>query len=154
MLFQPIPTQHASNQGVTIEAQWEGRDRSLIRERYLNDGPQSKVGACLRKTAEVKAGDTLARIALDNGVNWRDLVKWNDLKNANVIEMGELLALDPVCGEIFRHAANESHRVFWQWPVLSRHHEMFGDALTFFPLAGAPVFAAADGIVTMAYWSP
>ncbi|MDN3920370.1 peptidoglycan DD-metalloendopeptidase family protein [Roseateles violae] len=39
----------------------------------------------------VKPGDTLIRIALDNGQNWRDLVKWNNLENPNVIEKGQVL---------------------------------------------------------------
>lgn len=39
----------------------------------------------------VKQGDTLIRIALDNGQNWRDLVKWNNLANANLIEVGQVL---------------------------------------------------------------
>ena len=39
----------------------------------------------------VKQGDTLIRIALDNGQNWRDLVKWNNLPNANLIEVGQVL---------------------------------------------------------------
>lgn len=39
----------------------------------------------------VKQGDTLIRIALDNGQNWRDLVKWNELTDANRIEVGQVL---------------------------------------------------------------
>ncbi len=43
----------------------------------------------------VKQGDTLIRIALDNGQNWRDLVKWNSLPNANLIEVGQVLRVVP-----------------------------------------------------------
>jgi lipoprotein NlpD len=39
----------------------------------------------------VKQGDTLIRIALENGQNWKDLVKWNNLDNPNVIEVGQVL---------------------------------------------------------------
>lgn len=39
----------------------------------------------------VKPGDTLIRIALENGQNWKDLVKWNELDNPNVIEVGQPL---------------------------------------------------------------
>ena len=39
----------------------------------------------------VKPGDTLVRIALENGQNWRDLVRWNTLENPNVIEVGQVL---------------------------------------------------------------
>ena len=39
----------------------------------------------------IKPGDTLIRIALENGQNWRDLVKWNALDKPNVIEVGQVL---------------------------------------------------------------
>ncbi len=43
----------------------------------------------------VKAGDTLYRIALDNGQNWRDIQAWNSLANANSIEVGQVLRVLP-----------------------------------------------------------
>ncbi|MDP3252380.1 MAG: peptidoglycan DD-metalloendopeptidase family protein [Hydrogenophaga sp.] len=43
----------------------------------------------------VKAGDTLYRIALDNGQNWRDIQNWNSLANANAIEVGQVLRVLP-----------------------------------------------------------
>ena len=39
----------------------------------------------------VKTGDTLIRVALENGQNWKDLVRWNSLENPNVIEVGQVL---------------------------------------------------------------
>ena len=39
----------------------------------------------------VKPGDTLIRISLDSGQNWKDLVRWNNLDNPNVIEVGQSL---------------------------------------------------------------
>jgi lipoprotein NlpD len=39
----------------------------------------------------VKTGDTLIHVALENGQNWRDLVKWNNLENPNMIEVGNVL---------------------------------------------------------------
>jgi lipoprotein NlpD len=39
----------------------------------------------------VQRGDTLVRIALDHGQNWRDLARWNGLDNPNLIEVGEVL---------------------------------------------------------------
>jgi lipoprotein NlpD len=39
----------------------------------------------------VKPRDTLIQIALDNGQNWRDLAKWNNLGNVNLIEVGQVL---------------------------------------------------------------
>ena len=43
----------------------------------------------------VKPGDTLIRIGLESGQNWRDIVKWNSLDNPNVIEVGQVLRVVP-----------------------------------------------------------
>ena len=43
----------------------------------------------------VKPGDTLIRIGLDNGQNWRDVVRWNGIENANLIEVGQVLRVVP-----------------------------------------------------------
>jgi len=43
----------------------------------------------------VRQGDTLIRIGLENGQNWKDLVKWNELPNPNVIEVGQVLRVVP-----------------------------------------------------------
>src|SRR5258705_55701 len=36
-----------------------------------------------------RQGDTLIRIGLENGQNWKDLVKWNNIDNLNIIEVGQ-----------------------------------------------------------------
>lgn len=43
----------------------------------------------------VKKGDTLYRIALEFGQNWRDIVAWNHLQNANDIKVDQLLRVLP-----------------------------------------------------------
>jgi len=43
----------------------------------------------------VKAGDTLIRIGLDNGQNWKDLMRWNNLSNPNLIEVGQVIRIVP-----------------------------------------------------------
>lgn len=43
----------------------------------------------------VKPGDTLIRIALENGQNWRDIARWSELPNPNVIEVGQVLRVVP-----------------------------------------------------------
>jgi len=43
----------------------------------------------------VKSGDTMIRIGLDNGQNWRDIVRWNNLENPNLIEVGQVLRVVP-----------------------------------------------------------
>ncbi|MFZ2650599.1 MAG: peptidoglycan DD-metalloendopeptidase family protein [Burkholderiaceae bacterium] len=39
----------------------------------------------------IKPGDTMIRIGLETGQNWKDLVRWNNLDNPNVIEVGQVL---------------------------------------------------------------
>ena len=46
----------------------------------------------------VQPGDTLFRIALDSGQNWRDVQAWNSLTNPNVIEVGQVLRVAPPVG--------------------------------------------------------
>ena len=43
----------------------------------------------------VRPGDTLIRIGLDNGQNWRDIVRWNGIENPNLIEVGQVLRVIP-----------------------------------------------------------
>ena len=43
----------------------------------------------------VKPGDTLIRIGLDNGQNWRDLVRWNAIENPDRIDVGQVLRVLP-----------------------------------------------------------
>ncbi|MBN9408003.1 MAG: peptidoglycan DD-metalloendopeptidase family protein [Burkholderiales bacterium] len=43
----------------------------------------------------VRPGDTVMRIGLDTGQNWRDIVRWNNLENPNLIEVGQVLRVVP-----------------------------------------------------------
>ncbi|MCJ0763807.1 peptidoglycan DD-metalloendopeptidase family protein [Variovorax terrae] len=43
----------------------------------------------------VKPGDTLIRIGLETGQNWRDIGRWNNLDNPNVLEVGQVLRVAP-----------------------------------------------------------
>lgn len=43
----------------------------------------------------VKPGDTLIRIGLETGQNWRDVARWNNLDNPNLIEVGQVLRVAP-----------------------------------------------------------
>ena len=47
----------------------------------------------------VKPGDTLIRIGMDHGQSWRDIVRWNNLDNPNVIETGQVLRVVPPAQE-------------------------------------------------------
>lgn len=39
----------------------------------------------------VKPGDTLIRVGLETGQSWKDIARWNNLENANLIEVGQVL---------------------------------------------------------------
>ena len=47
----------------------------------------------------VKPGDTLIRIGLESGQNFRDIVRWNNLENPNIIEVGQVLRVIPPAAE-------------------------------------------------------
>jgi lipoprotein NlpD len=44
-------------------------------------------------TYTVKRGDTLHQIALDTGLDYRELAAWNNIENPNVIRVGQVLRL-------------------------------------------------------------
>lgn len=47
----------------------------------------------------VRPGDTIMRIGLETGQNWRDIARWNHLDNPNLIEVGQVLrVIAPVNG--------------------------------------------------------
>jgi lipoprotein NlpD len=46
----------------------------------------------------VRSGDTLIRISLDSGQNWRDIVRWNSIENPDRIEIGQVLRVIPPAG--------------------------------------------------------
>ncbi len=49
----------------------------------------------------VKPGDTMIRIGLDTGQNWRDIVRWSGVDNPNQIEVGQVLRIaPPVAGPV------------------------------------------------------
>jgi lipoprotein NlpD len=45
--------------------------------------------------ATVKPGDTLIKIAIDAGQNWRDIVRWNALDNPDALQVGQVLRVAP-----------------------------------------------------------
>ena len=46
----------------------------------------------------VRKGDTLIRIGLESGQNWRDVARWNNLENPNAIEVGQVIRIAPPVG--------------------------------------------------------
>jgi lipoprotein NlpD len=43
----------------------------------------------------VKPGDTLMRVGLETGQNWRDIARWNNIDNPNLLEVGQVLRVLP-----------------------------------------------------------
>lgn len=58
--------------------------------------PASSAGpAAAAGTYTVKPGDTLYKIAVDHSLDYRDLIKWNDLDSSALIKVGQVLRLTP-----------------------------------------------------------
>lgn len=55
--------------------------------------PPPAVAGDTATTYVVKRGDTLLKIALDNGLDYRELAAWNNVENVNVIRVGQVLRL-------------------------------------------------------------
>lgn len=46
----------------------------------------------------VRPGDTIRRIGTETGQNWRDIARWNNLDNPDLIEVGQVLRVIPPVG--------------------------------------------------------
>jgi len=126
----------------------------------------------------VLRGDTLTRIGLDNGQGARDLARWNNLTNPDVIEVGQVLRVAPPGGAVetagvvvrpIAPAANSSAKtesapastsvandegLGFIWPangsLIAGFDEVKNKGLDISGKAGDPVSAAADGQVVYA----
>lgn len=47
----------------------------------------------------VKSGDTLIRIAIESGQNWRDIARWNSIENPDSLQVGQVLRVIPPASE-------------------------------------------------------
>ncbi len=82
----PVEVRHAATKGPVIAS--------------TSSAPNGDAGAAQPAPDKpgyytVKPSDTLVRIALDNGQNWKDLARWNGLDNPNLIEVGQVLRVAP-----------------------------------------------------------
>jgi lipoprotein NlpD len=82
----------------------------------------------------VKPGDTMIRIGLESGQNWKDIVKWNNLDNPNIIEVGQVMRVVAPGGEVVGAVTR---------PVA-------GTKVDARPLDAKPAAAAASGAPTAA----
>lgn len=100
----------------------------------------------------VQAGENLYRIALDHGLDYRDLARWNDLKDPDRLPAGTRLRLPPPAPEAGMAAVPTAQPVRWGWPVQGRVIADFDPGrgrkgLRIAAPYGSPVRAAADGQV-------
>ena len=112
---------------------------------------------------KVRPGDNLYRIALDHGLEYRQLAEWNHLGDASVIKVGEVLRLKPpVVAAPSRTAATPADTeapdevpAEWVWPakgqVIGRFDGSAGaSGLDIAGQRGSPVLAAAPGRIVYA----
>jgi lipoprotein NlpD len=72
--------------------------------RPVTPSAVAEEGRSDRGSYTVKRGDTLHRIALEYGQNYRDLVAWNNLDDANDIKVGQVLRVAPQNAVVERRA--------------------------------------------------
>lgn len=92
----------------------------------------------------VRPGDTLFRIALDSGQNWRDVQAWNSLPNANAIEVGQVLRVVPPVATPITGAA----------PVTAAASAAGGTAATSSPVTSTGVVSRPLGTPTATATAP
>ena len=80
----------ASTQPAPVEDRGPAARASLAKPGAAK-GPAGENGPATTYT--VKRGDTLYQIALDNGLDYRELASWNNIDNVNRIYVGQVLRL-------------------------------------------------------------
>ena len=70
-------------------------ERPVVTEARPAPAPVEEPKEEPKGTYTVKRGDTLLRIALDHGQNYRDIVAWNNLANPNDIQVDQVLRVAP-----------------------------------------------------------
>jgi lipoprotein NlpD len=85
-------------------------NRAPVEERITRVGESAGVAAVPKQPQgfehagkpgyyTVKPGDTLTRIALENGQSPRDIAAWSQVENPNRIEVGQVLRITPPSGQ-------------------------------------------------------
>ena len=103
----------------------------------------------------VKQGDTLARIGLESGQNYRDIARWNNLENPNRIDTGQILRVIPPGSLEDGSVSVVEDAVGFVWPARGSIVAGFDESknrkgLDIGGAAGDAVLAAAEGKVVYA----
>jgi lipoprotein NlpD len=118
----------------------------------------------------IKPGDTIMRVGRETGQNWRDIVRWNNIENANLIEVGQVIRVVPPgaitqpvsSGTIITRPAvpvdpagsASDENVNWIWPaqgtLIAGFSEIKNKGLDIAGKSGDAVMASADGKVVYA----
>ena len=90
--------------GITLAALLSGCGTTGVQAPVVERQPSNGAAASDPRDRDpafytVKRGDTLLRIALEHGQNYRDLVSWNDLSNPNDIKVDQVLRVLPPTGD-------------------------------------------------------
>ena len=99
---------------------------------------------------QVKPGDTLARIALSNGISPKVLVTWNAGIDPNGIVVGQMLSLTPPPGFALQSPAASPQAPAFIWPIKGKILGGFSESNKGVDIAGNigdPIEASADGLV-------
>ena len=96
----------------------------------------------------VRPGDTLIRIGLDSGQNWRDIARWNNMDNPNQLEVGQVLRVaPPVAAPVASTSAATAGRPLPSSPVASVVVTPVPDAAGAKPAGGpSPAASAASAV--------
>jgi lipoprotein NlpD len=90
----------------------------------------------------VKPGDTLLRIALEHGLNYKDIAAWSGLENANLIEVGqELRVRPPESGAVSRPVSSSGVEIRPVTSAGSTPSAVSGDGVRREPKGGKLVYS-------------
>ena len=58
----------------------------------------------------IKPGDTLIKVGLEHGQSWKDIARWSNLDNPNVIEVGQVVRVVPPGRDVASSSSSSSGR--------------------------------------------
>lgn len=122
-------------------------DRAPVTERstIINHiTPMTVIAPVPQGMVRVEPGDSLYRIAIRTGRNWRDLAAWNNISDANRIEPGQLLRTAPAENATF--SPNNSASIITSTPIDQQNIEPAVPSITQHALPNSDKPISADGL--------